>query len=405
MKKICYILVVLLLPTILFPTHIEATTVGDLKKQLNELQANLNKQKEEQQLTQAQINSTYASIDSINKRVNEIDLERKQLSEDIINLTNSIKEKDKEIKEIINFLQVSSGESAYLEYAFGAQDFTDFIYRVAVSEQLTNHNELLIKEQNEMIEKNNQRKIDLNNKEIELENKQAELTKKLSSLGSALNNVLDLKATVEEEIKLQREAIDMYQNKLGCKDNEDIKTCGIKYLPVGTAFYRPIVSGFVTSEFGNRCFILNGSWYCDFHTGVDLSIGEYAPPIYAAAPGVVAGIVYHGSCGGNQIFIHHNINGTMYTTHYAHLLSVNVNVGDAVTANTIIGKMGGNPAVTTWDSCSTGQHLHFGMASGLYLKDYYSWGTFVAKQVNPRNYVNLPSGLYNSFNNRTIRYN
>ncbi|MEG0825880.1 MAG: hypothetical protein RR404_00230, partial [Bacilli bacterium] len=82
MKKICYILVVLLLPTILFPTHIEATTVGDLKKQLNELQANLNKQKEEQQLTQAQINSTYASIDSINKRVNEIDLERKQLSED-----------------------------------------------------------------------------------------------------------------------------------------------------------------------------------------------------------------------------------------------------------------------------------------------------------------------------------
>ena len=47
-------------------------------------------------------------------------------------------------------------------------------------------------------------------------------------------------------------------------------------------------------------------------------------------------------------------------------------VGDYVDQNTQIGVMGGNPSVTYWDKCTTGTHLHFSVARGLYLKDYSS---------------------------------
>lgn len=404
MKKTMIFIILLLIPFIITYNEVEATTVGDLKKELTELENKQNEADQKKNLTQAQINSVYAMIDSLNKQINEIEEEKKKLSEEIVTLTENIEAKDKEIKDILNFVQISNGESAYLEYAFGAKSFTDFIYRVAVSEQLTSYNENLINEYNALIEQNNKKKVELNQKAIEIEQKQLESNRQLVSLGSQMEEVMDLRTTVEEQIKLQREAIDMYQNKLGCKDNEDIKTCGIKYLPEGTSFYRPIVSGYLTSEFGNRCFYLKGVWTCDFHLGIDLSTSDYAPAVYASAPGVVAGTIYRGYCGGNQVFIHHNINGVTYTTQYAHLLSMNVKVGDMVTSNTIIGYMGGNPSVTTWDTCSTGQHLHFSIATGLYLKDYYNWSTFVSRVVNPVNYLNMPSGYYSWFTSRTIKY-
>lgn len=404
MKKLVIVLfLVLLIGSSMRLNRVDATTLGDLKRELNEMEQEYSNQKQQEELTKQQINDVYATIDSINRQINDIDTERTRLTEEIVSLNEQIAKKEIEIKQIINFVQVSNGESAYLEYAFGAQSFTDFIYRISVSEQLTKHNDQLIKDFNNMIEENNKKKVELNQKEIELGNKQVELNEKLKSLGSALNSVLDLKLSAADEIKLQKESIKMYED-MGCTDDENIKTCGLKYLPVGTAFYRPIINGHVTSEFGNRCFVLNGSWYCDFHYGLDLSTGEYHPSVYAAAPGVVAGIVYRGSCGGNQIFINHNINGVTYTTHYAHLYSYNVQVGDVVTTNTVIGIMGGNPNETTWDSCSTGQHLHFSIARGLYLNEYKTWATFIANQLNPRNYVNLPGGLYNPFSGRTIQY-
>lgn len=402
-KLVMLLFIVLLIGASVRMSKVDATTLGDLKKGLNEMEQDYSNQKQQEELTRQQINDVYSTIDSITRQINDIDTERTRLTEEIASLNEQIAKKEEEIKKIINFVQVSNGESAYLEYAFGAQSFTDFIYRISVSEQLTKHNDQLIKDFNNMIEENNKKKVELNQKEIDLGNKQVELSQKLKSLGSALNSVLDLKMSAEDEIKLQKEAIKMYED-MGCSDDEDIKTCGLKYLPVGTAFYRPITNGYVTSEFGNRCFVLNGSWYCDFHSGTDLSTSDYHTNVYAAAPGVVAGVIYHAGCGGNQVFISHNINGVTYTTHYAHLYSYNVQVGDVVTTNTVIGIMGGIPSETTWDSCSTGQHLHFSIARGLYLNEYKSWSTFIANQVNPRNYINLPGGEYSPFYGRTIQY-
>ena len=66
--------------------------------------------------------------------------------------------------------------------------------------------------------------------------------------------------------------------------------------------------------------------------------------------------------------------GKKYTTSYFHLLKfgegINVNTKNkVVTTNTVIGYVGGYSTSTAhggYDSCTTGAHLHFGVANGFY---------------------------------------
>ena len=92
-----------------------------------------------------------------------------------------------------------------------------------------------------------------------------------------------------------------------------------------------------------------------------------------------------------MVYIHHRINGKNYTSVYMHLRNIYVSPGQSVTANTQIATMGGDPSIEYWDGCSTGQHLHFTLANGLYFKEYSSYDTFQSKTFDPRNKVNFPA--------------
>lgn len=104
-----------------------------------------------------------------------------------------------------------------------------------------------------------------------------------------------------------------------------------------------------------------------------------------------------------MVYINHMINGKRYTSAYYHLASYNVKVGDVVNYNTVIGKMGGNPAYETWDRCSTGSHVHFSLSTGNWGTTYKSYSGFIARNFNPRNVVNMPA-LGKTFNSRTRKY-
>ncbi len=383
---------VVLLSFVSMPTA-SAQTLGDLRKELEQQEADLNKNKEEQQLTQEEMNATNAAVQQIQTDIQNIFTDIKNTEESIVKLNEDIETKKKQMKEIVNFVQVSNGESAYLEYAFGAKDFTDFIYRIAVSEQLTKYNEKLIDQYNAMIKENEQKKIDLQNKNKELSVKQAELAKKYESLKSVMSEKKDVQVDIEEQIKYQKELIKLYKDK-GCGENDDIKTCGRNYLPKDTSFLRPIIAGKVSSEFGYRGTVGGIANPATFHDGIDFTAGSSTTtPVYSIANGMVSGILNPTStgCGGKMVMVHHNINGTTYTSMYAHLLSINVSVGQLVTKDSVIGIQGGGPETWGWDACSTGYHVHLSIASGLYGSDYTAWSTFTAKMFNPRNVVNAPS--------------
>lgn len=404
MRKTVHITLIFLLiiPMLVVPIEVQAKTLGDLRVELNELEAKYNKSQQEEEETKDKIDFNKTKIKEIEANVTQMEKDVKRLSEEIVALDEKIKEKDKEIKKIMSFLQVSSGESAYLEFAFGAKDFTDFIYRVSVSEQLATHNEKLINEFETMIKNNKNKQEEMKKKKEDLAVEKEKLNAEVAKLGEKLNEISFIKMDTGDEIELQREAINVLEN-MGCKDSEDINSCGRGMLPSDTSFWRPIESGYVTSEYGFRCLDWLG---CSLHEAMDMSNSNRYVPIYAAANGTVIGTRVRSSCGGNMIFILHNINGQKYTTEYAHLRTIDVSVGQVVTKNTQIATMGGDENTEYWDSCSKQQHLHFGIATGHYLKDYYSWNTFLANTFDPRNIVNFPytGGSVDPFYDRITKY-
>lgn len=402
-KKIVNIcaIIVLLFPSFIMPSRItvKAETLGDVKKELEKYKADYEANKNNQSATEEQITKTQEQIKQANLQIIEANNNIIKLNEEIDKLNEDIAKKDKEIKDIMNFFQKSNGESAYLEYAFGAKDFTDFIYRTAVSEQLTNYNKKLIADFKEKIEQNNQKTKELDNKKKELNQKQTDLASLLSNLNSKLATYEEEAIDIEEEIRMKEDAIKMYED-MGCEIDDEIDVCTAEKLPTTTKFFRPLKVGYVSQEFGYPDSVT--SQFYSFHGGIDITTVDNNTPVYASGEGMVVAVSRNQRCGKNIVYIQHKLyNGETYTTSYWHLRKVFVSEGDTVNKDTQIGIMGG--AYSDHDACSLGAHVHFVIATGLYLKDYYYLSTFNARRINPRTLVNFPA-KWVDFKDRYIKY-
>lgn len=109
--------------------------------------------------------------------------------------------------------------------------------------------------------------------------------------------------------------------------------------------YSPLhISSTIGQPYGN----VSSSYTCGFHTGVDFPEGgttQVNPDLYSVSDNGTVVYVYTQSIGttpslGNQVQIYDPRTSLYYR--YCHLLygSITVNVGDIVTVNTKIGKMG-----------------------------------------------------------------
>ncbi len=391
---------ILIFPNFVIPSFIiKAKTLGDVEEELAKYKDDYENNRLLQQQTSQQMEATKQKIISANNEIIKANNEIMKLNEEIEELNISIANKEEEIKTILNFFQKSNGESAYLEYAFGAKTFTDFIYRMAVSEQLAKYNKTLIKEYQDKISENNKKTKELDQKKKDLSSRQAELEKLYSSLSVELSNYENEQVDIEEEIRMKEDAIAMYY-EMGCTPSDDLDVCTAKKLPPTTELFRPLKVGYVTQEFGYPDYDTSG--FYSFHGAIDVSTYDNNTPVYAAGAGMVVAISRNQSCGSNIVYIQHRLySGETYTTAYWHLRRVYVSEGDTVTKDTQIGIMGG--ARSDGDRCSTGAHVHFIVATGLYLKDYYYISTFNARRINPRLVVNFPA-KYVTFKDRLIKY-
>ena len=398
-KKFNILLIILLL--IFITPNVNAKTLRDLKNELASIKEKKGQNETKKALTEQEIDEVNNNISKIVNQINQSEETIKNLTNEIHELNESIQNKELEIKEIIHFLQISNGENAYLEYIFGSKNITDFIFRSAVSGQLVSYNDNLIDEYNATIEKNKNKQAELKTEMENLTIKQKAFEEEKAKLNDELRDLDSESVDIDAEIKAQEKIVDYYEKTLGCKLDEDINSCG--KVPYSGKFLRPVQSGRITSPFASRCYWnqSQGRNICEYHYGVDISGGDTT--VYAAAPGTVAGILWYQRCGGNMLFIHHNVGGIYYTTGYYHLKTVNVSVGQYVDQNTAIAIMGGDSSTFSYDKCSTGRHLHFSVATGLYLQDYSAWSTYEARNINPASVVNFPGyGVW--FANRITRY-
>lgn len=357
-----------------------AKSLNDLQNELDSLIAKKEKALKGAQLTESEIANINNEIISINNSIAKAQKDVINAEKEIEKTKNNIAKKEEEIKEILNYLQISNGESAYLEYVSGSADFTEFIYRASVAEQLSKYNKKMIKDYNDLIVKLKQKQKDLEQKQVTLAQNREKLNANISTLRVQLSSFREEGTSVDDDIADMKKAIAYYKS-IGCKANQDISTC-IK-TPYANGWKYPLMRGMVTSEYTG--YAKRTDWSGGgHHHGIDLSGVPEGTNVYAAAPGTVARTVYHGSCGGNMVFVNHNVNGRKYTTVYMHLKSIagGIQKGKIVYDTTVIGAMGGRSY--GYDGCTGGVHLHFGMADG------WSEFSFNPHSFNPRNLIKFP---------------
>lgn len=387
MSKRILLLFMFIMMLIVPSRMVEAKTLGDLKNELATLEKKYEEANRNKNLTDSEIKSLTAEINKMASDIEDIKRDIKKAEDDIVDSQDEIAAKKEETNELLKFLQVSSGENVYLEYIFEAESYTDFIYRYSVVSQLTEHNNTLMKELEKLIGELETKKKELSSKKSSLETKSSEINGKIVVLTANLKSYQEEGTTIEEDIKDMKESIKRYEDK-GCKDNENILTCGSGNLVNAKGWSYPLAWGCVTSEyvgFGNR---EDWSGPATGHHAIDLDCVSEGTNVYAAAPGRVERIVRYSSCGGNMVWIYHTVNGQPYTTVYMHLLKIYVSEDQMVTPSTVIGAVGGG-STASYDSCTGGTHLHFGLAYG------HNAYNFNNNSFNPRNVYNFPALVYN----------
>lgn len=395
-KKTLKYSVVLLIIFLIPITTLNAKTIAQMEQEINATQKKLddtnvqkaiNKQSIDE--TNKKINTIKSNIEKINSDIDAKTKESEQLEKDIVT-------KNKETEELMRYYQITSSGSTMLEYIMGAESITDLVYRLAITEQITNYNKKVVKEMNDMIKQNEAIKKDLDQKKNELVKLKDELSTQIIVLNEKQSKLDEEGMSEQETINEIRKQIKYYRS-LGCSDNINVSTClanyyankgDSNYLPSGTNFFRPTKSGNITSNYGWRTLYNKPN----FHAAIDIKM-PIGTDVYATAPGYVAKIIDSNKYGGKQVIIWHQINGKYYTSYYAHLSSFNVNIGSIVTKDTVIAKSGntGN---------STGPHLHFGLAHGKWYDfNYYtSYQQFIDNSIDPRSVIPFPakgSSYYN----------
>ena len=405
MKKIfiTFILLLIIIPSTYKAK--DANTLGELRSQLASYKAKQSATNSKKNQTQNEINENKNDVYKKQKEIEDNKVRIKESKEEIEKLGVEIDETKVKIEEIMRNYEKSSGDNIYLEYIFGATSISDFIIRYSIASQLASYNDDLLNDYKNKLDETTKLKEELQTREGELDKQIKELQVAIGKLGEEVKQLSDESLSYKDQISSTEELINQYV-KMGCGENEAIDRCvsrhtssssssgtysGSVSTPSASGFLRPLNRGVVTSYFGYRYHPVTGVY--KLHSGVDIGGNSEGTNVYSIAPGMVGKIIRRASCGGNQVFVYHTVNGRKYTSVYMHLYSINVSVGQTVSAYTVVGTVGGG--TTYYDSCSTGAHLHLSMATGWYGSTYVDYSTYIARLFDPRTFLGIPSmGVY-----------
>lgn len=390
-KKLNTLIIIGILTFFCFESRVyaQANTLADLKSELAALKSQKSKNEAQTNKTQSEINSQKNNIADCNAAVLKAEEDVENSKKKIIESNNSINKLKEESEKLVVFYQQIREDETLISYITDASSMTEMIIRMNSISQILTYNEERLKKLEQLIVDNEKLQVDRAKKEIELEKRKKEYENSLVSLQSDLKSLSSISLDINQQISAQQELIKYYEN-IGCKDNDLLSVC--VSVANSQKFMRPLNRGYISSVYGYRN-IISGVTTTTFHSGTDIAGNKGGVSIYSPASGTVAAVINKSSCGGNQVFIHVRVKGVAYTVLYAHLLSINVKVGDKVTTETIVGTVGGGGSTLKknggWDTCSTGYHLHYSVAKGFYLgggsEGYSSYSKFVANLITPPN--------------------
>ena len=327
MKRIKKVLILILL-CILIPLNVNAKgTLRDEKNELAEMQSKAATNNRLTNESKAKIDAKRNAIVQANNTISSNEVKVENAKAKVAESQEQIKVKTEQMRDIINMIQYTnfnSGE-AYFDYIFSSDSITDMMERQAVITQIVDYTQEQLDELNGLIKKNEDLQVQLANDNITLTNSIASYEKQVEELEAYIEKLASIGMDYQEQIKAKQKLIKTYEDA-GCKDNDLIDDCYNKKFSISsTNFNRPMKSGKITQAWGN-----NG------HSGIDIGGNPKGTAIYSPANGIVTATSFHNSCGGNIIYIRHQVNGQKYTSEYGHLTDIKVKVGQQVTPSTVI---------------------------------------------------------------------
>lgn len=394
---------------------VSAQTVGGLKGEISKLEQQSKEINEKTDALSKNINdadqlkkSYQEEISNVEEQISTCEKYISAYNNEITSLQNDISAKEKKMSDqkILLKQRVRSifmyGKNS-LTIIAGNNGFTDYLSKEAVSKSVSSFDKSLIDEINKNIKEIEAKKKEIENKKSEissaqsvLEAKQKELYDKENSVNSKLSalaaknsklnaellKIQQQKASYEDEITriLQEEARrENEKNNNGNKGNNGNSGNGGNSGNNGgnsgndnnssTGLIWPVPTHhWVSSGYGWRPnpFTNTGR---EFHTGIDIAgSGVAGKPAIAALGGTVKIAGFNNYGWGNYVVISHGYrDGHYFTTHYAHLKSIAVSVGQTVKQGQTVGYIGKTGQ-------ATGNHLHFEIRLD-------------GHHTNPRNYV------------------
>ena len=371
-------------------------TLGTLKQTLKDLQAKQAAQNNKKSQTKSQIN---ANIKSKEKAEDDLISAKKEVEDTEIAIEktkNEIEELKVEIENLLQLYQKSENENVYLNYITGASSVTELVMRMDAVNLFTEYNKQKLDEMETLIKNNEKKSKELVVYQDKLDKKIVELERINESLGETLAELEEGAVTIQDEIKNMQALIKYYEG-FGCKDNQLLSVCINSTDNQG--WIKPVTKGRITSLYGKRTAPTAGA--SSYHKGIDIGVGEDTP-VYPTANGVVGAIVERSSCGGNMLYIWVTVKGKQYTTVFMHLKSFapGIKVGDKVNTNQIVAYSGGGKSTASkyggYDRCTTGAHLHYGLASdGWYGSSKTTpLSSFNSHTMNPPGYPGIYQWFY-----------
>ncbi|PAV31029.1 hypothetical protein CIL05_04795 [Virgibacillus profundi] len=391
---------------------------NSVEQEINTIDKELTETTEKITAKENEINKTNQQIEDLTTKIEELKNEIEKLKEEIIILKERIKKREELLKDRLRSIQENGGQMKYIQVIFGAQSFSDLISRTTAVNAIMDQDKTIMEELAADKKKLEEAKTEVESKKTEVESKKTEIEKQKQALEAKKQELVSLKGNLDkqmadkeklmaeleeehgqlEEIKLtieqeqeilnaeasaKKKAIAMAQSKKGeleqlarekaarekaAQEKKSVNSTSNSPSSSGSStppasstpvnsnatFIKP-AAGPITSSYGMRYHPIYH--YNRLHAGIDVGVGT-GTALRAPADGVVSRASWLGSFG-NVIMISHHIGGKNYTTVMAHLSSMSVSPGQAVSQGQVIGATGNTGG-------STGPHLHFEVHLGGY---------------------------------------
>ncbi|EGT3617351.1 peptidase M23 [Clostridium perfringens] len=359
------------------------------KGKLDQIKDSINAKQEEVDSAQAKVDEYENKIENLNNEISSTDSEINKVEKSIEENTKEIEKakKEQELKqkilgERLRNVYKSNLSDRFLYIILESKSFGELMSNIANIKTLVKTDNKLIDEIEALQKELENRQAELENSKLTLDSKKNELIAKEESLKevkaehdntlntykSQLNELenleaeknAELKALADKEDEIEKEIQSYFTPAPSSEDNSSSGGSSTTTEGSSGGFIRPVSSSSITSSYGPRVHPVTGQY--KVHTGVDFAAST-GTPFVAAKDGVVTTAEYHPAYG-NMVIIDH---GGGVSTLYAHASELKVSAGQRVKQGQVVSLVGST-------GYSTGPHAHFEIRIN-------------GQHVNPMNYI------------------